>query len=155
MVRSSAQVARSPFGQVAVCSSSTAAGSASWPRAPGAGAWAVPGAGNCRAGAGRPDCRPARCGRHAAVQLVETSEGILVNELAMRPHNSGHLDDQKDIGHQPVRAAPALAPDHPLVMIPPPRRSCMANVLGGAAADDDWAVVLDERFTTSWCMACT
>ena len=42
-----------------------------------------------------------------AVELFETADGaLLVNELAMRPHNSGHwtMDGAR---HQPVRAAPA------------------------------------------------
>ena len=42
-----------------------------------------------------------------AVELFETVDGgLLVNELAMRPHNSGHwtMDGAR---HQPVRAAPA------------------------------------------------
>ena len=42
-----------------------------------------------------------------AVELFETVDGgLLVNELAMRPHNSGHwtMDGAR---HQPVRAASA------------------------------------------------
>ena len=41
-----------------------------------------------------------------AVELFQTPAGLLVNELAMRPHNSGHwtIDGSQDL---PVRAASA------------------------------------------------
>ena len=41
-----------------------------------------------------------------AVELFETADGVLVNELAMRPHNSGHWTIE-GARHQPVRAASA------------------------------------------------
>ena len=42
-----------------------------------------------------------------AVELFETVDGaLLVNELAMRPHNSGHWT-MDGAAHRPVRAAPA------------------------------------------------
>ncbi len=41
-----------------------------------------------------------------AVELFETRRGLLVNEVAMRPHNSGHWTIE-GAGDLAVRAAPA------------------------------------------------
>jgi 5-(carboxyamino)imidazole ribonucleotide synthase len=81
-----------------------------------------------------------------AVELFETDEGVLVNELAMRPHNSGHWTiegSRTSQFEQHLRAVldyplGSTAPTAPVVV--------MANVLGGAASAADWAGPgLDER----------
>ena len=41
-----------------------------------------------------------------AVELFDTADGFVVNELAMRPHNSGHWTIE-GARHVAVRAAPA------------------------------------------------
>jgi 5-(carboxyamino)imidazole ribonucleotide synthase len=81
-----------------------------------------------------------------AVELFETVDGVLVNELAMRPHNSGHWTIEgartsqfeqhlRAVLDYPLGATELTAP----VVV-------MANVLGGAAAEDGWAgPSLDER----------
>jgi 5-(carboxyamino)imidazole ribonucleotide synthase len=81
-----------------------------------------------------------------AVELFQTGDGVLVNELAMRPHNSGHwtIDGARTSQfEQHLRAVL----DYPLgstAMTAPV--AVMANVLGGAAAAEDWAgPPLDER----------
>ena len=93
MVRElSAQVARSPFGQVAV-----------WPvvetvQRDGVCAEVLAPAPGLVRRAGRPRPRSSPSGSPTgsgvvgmlAVELFETADGVLVNELAMRPHNSGH-----------------------------------------------------------------
>src|SRR6478672_11012701 len=87
-----------------------------------------------------------------AVELFETADGVLVNELAMRPHNSGHWTIEGSRTSQfeqhlravldyPLGATDATAP----VVV-------MANVLGGAAAEPGWdGPGLDER--VHHCMA--
>jgi len=81
-----------------------------------------------------------------AVELFETADGILVNELAMRPHNSGHWTIEGARTSQFEQHLRAVL-DYPLgstAMTAP--AVVMANVLGGAAADEDWAgPALDER----------
>jgi 5-(carboxyamino)imidazole ribonucleotide synthase len=81
-----------------------------------------------------------------AVELFETDDGVLVNELAMRPHNSGHWTiegSRTSQFEQHLRAVldyplGSTAPTAPVVV--------MANVLGGAASAADWAGPrLDER----------
>jgi 5-(carboxyamino)imidazole ribonucleotide synthase len=148
MVRElSAQVARSPYGQVAV-----------WPvvqtvqrdgvchevlaPAPGLDA-------ELAATAARLAVRIAdRLGvvGMLAVELFQTAEGILVNELAMRPHNSGHWTIEGSRTSQFEQHLRAVL-DYPLgttAMTAPV--VVMANVLGGAAAADDWVGPgLDER----------
>ncbi|WP_084038294.1 5-(carboxyamino)imidazole ribonucleotide synthase [Demequina sp. NBRC 110053] len=70
-----------------------------------------------------------------AVELFETADGLLINELAMRPHNSGHWTIDGSVTSQfeqhlravldlPLGATTALAPV-----------TVMANVLGGARGD--------------------
>src|SRR3954451_13293274 len=72
-----------------------------------------------------------------AVELFQPPDGVVVNELAMRPHNSGHWTIEGSVTSQfeqhlravldyPLGATDAIAP----VVV-------MANVLGGAAATDD------------------
>jgi 5-(carboxyamino)imidazole ribonucleotide synthase len=81
-----------------------------------------------------------------AVELFETADGVVVNELAMRPHNSGHWTIEGSRTSQfeqhlravldfPLGSTEATAP----VVV-------MANVLGGAASAGDWTGPgLDER----------
>jgi 5-(carboxyamino)imidazole ribonucleotide synthase len=81
-----------------------------------------------------------------AVELFQTDAGILVNELAMRPHNSGHWTIEGARTSQFEQHLRAVL-DYPLgstAMTAPV--VVMANVLGGAAAEPDWAGPgLDER----------
>jgi 5-(carboxyamino)imidazole ribonucleotide synthase len=81
-----------------------------------------------------------------AVELFETEDGVLVNELAMRPHNSGHWTiegSRTSQFEQHLRAVldyplGSTAPTAPVVV--------MANVLGGAASAAGWdGPPLDER----------
>lgn len=73
---------------------------------------------------------------HLAVELFETRDGrILVNELAMRPHNSGHWTQDGAITSQfanHVRAVLDLPLGDPR---PRARWTVMANVLGGDYPD--------------------
>jgi 5-(carboxyamino)imidazole ribonucleotide synthase len=89
-----------------------------------------------------------------AVELFQTDAGILVNELAMRPHNSGHWTIEGARTSQFEQHLRAVL-DYPLgstAMTAPV--VVMANVLGGAAAEPDWAGPgLDERvhhFMAHW-----
>jgi 5-(carboxyamino)imidazole ribonucleotide synthase len=81
-----------------------------------------------------------------AVELFETADGVLVNELAMRPHNSGHWTIEGARTSQFEQHLRAVL-DYPLgatTMTAPV--VVMANVLGGATADDGWnGPALDER----------
>jgi len=81
-----------------------------------------------------------------AVELFQTADGVLVNELAMRPHNSGHWTIEGARTSQFEQHLRAVL-DYPLgstAMTAPV--VVMANVLGGAAAADGWAgPPLDER----------
>jgi 5-(carboxyamino)imidazole ribonucleotide synthase len=78
-----------------------------------------------------------------AVELFETSDGLLVNELAMRPHNSGHWTIEgarTSQFEQHLRAVldyplGSTAPTAPVVV--------MANLLGGP--DDIVPKAIDER----------
>ncbi|NBE52048.1 5-(carboxyamino)imidazole ribonucleotide synthase [Streptomyces boluensis] len=73
---------------------------------------------------------------HLAVELFETPDGrILVNELAMRPHNSGHWTQDGAITSQFANHVRAVL-DLPLGD-PRPRAkwTVMANVLGGDYPD--------------------
>jgi 5-(carboxyamino)imidazole ribonucleotide synthase len=81
-----------------------------------------------------------------AVELFETAGGVLVNELAMRPHNSGHWTIEGSRTSQFEQHLRAVL-DYPLgstastapVVV-------MANVLGGAASAEGWTGPgLDER----------
>jgi 5-(carboxyamino)imidazole ribonucleotide synthase len=81
-----------------------------------------------------------------AVELFQTADGVLVNELAMRPHNSGHWTIEGSRTSQFEQHLRAVL-DYPLgatTMTAPV--AVMANVLGGEAADPVWAgPALDER----------
>jgi 5-(carboxyamino)imidazole ribonucleotide synthase len=81
-----------------------------------------------------------------AVELFETADGVLVNELAMRPHNSGHWTIEGARTSQFEQHLRAVL-DYPLgstAMTAPV--VVMANVLGGAASAEDWTgPALDER----------
>jgi 5-(carboxyamino)imidazole ribonucleotide synthase len=81
-----------------------------------------------------------------AVELFETADGVLVNELAMRPHNSGHWSIEGSRTSQFEQHLRAVL-DYPLgaTDLTAPAVA-MANVLGGAASDAGWAgPSLDER----------
>jgi 5-(carboxyamino)imidazole ribonucleotide synthase len=89
-----------------------------------------------------------------AVELFQTEDGVLVNELAMRPHNSGHWTIEGARTSQFEQHLRAVL-DYPLgdtAMTAPV--VVMANVLGGAAAEPDWdGPALDERihhFMAHW-----
>src|SRR3954468_902556 len=81
-----------------------------------------------------------------AVELFETVDGVLVNELAMRPHNSGHWTIEGARTSQFEQHLRAVL-DYPLgstAMTAPV--AVMANVLGGATSEADWdGPGLDER----------
>ena len=81
-----------------------------------------------------------------AVELFETADGVVVNELAMRPHNSGHWTIEGSRTSQFEQHLRAVL-DYPLgstTMTAP--TVVMANVLGGAAAAQGWTGPgLDER----------
>jgi 5-(carboxyamino)imidazole ribonucleotide synthase len=70
-----------------------------------------------------------------AVELFETQAGLLVNELAMRPHNTGHwtIDGARTSQfEQHLRAVLDLPLGSPAMTAP---AAVMANVLGGDDAD--------------------
>ncbi|MGE5285770.1 MAG: 5-(carboxyamino)imidazole ribonucleotide synthase [Micromonosporaceae bacterium] len=70
-----------------------------------------------------------------AVELFETADGLLVNELAMRPHNSGHWTiegAQTSQFEQHLRAVLDLPLGSPRLASP---KTAMANVFGGDGQD--------------------
>jgi 5-(carboxyamino)imidazole ribonucleotide synthase len=70
-----------------------------------------------------------------AVELFETSGGLLVNELAMRPHNSGHWTIEgarTSQFEQHLRAVLDLPLGSPVLAA---RHAVMVNVLGGENPD--------------------
>jgi 5-(carboxyamino)imidazole ribonucleotide synthase len=70
-----------------------------------------------------------------AVELFETGDGLLVNELAMRPHNCGHWTIEgarTSQFEQHLRAVLDLPLGSPALAAP---ATAMANVLGGDDAD--------------------
>ncbi|MGO2188440.1 MAG: 5-(carboxyamino)imidazole ribonucleotide synthase [Microbacterium gubbeenense] len=77
-----------------------------------------------------------------AVELFETTdERLLVNELAMRPHNSGHWTQDGAVTSQFEQHLRAVL-DLPLGAADPvAEATCMINILGGPAGID-----IDERF---------
>ncbi|MGO3662671.1 5-(carboxyamino)imidazole ribonucleotide synthase, partial [Microbacterium gubbeenense] len=77
-----------------------------------------------------------------AVELFETADGrVLVNELAMRPHNSGHWTIEGSTTSQFEQHLRAVL-DLPLGAADPvAEATCMINILGGPAGID-----IDERF---------
>ncbi|MCU1682270.1 MAG: purK [Amycolatopsis sp.] len=77
-----------------------------------------------------------------AVELFETENGLLVNELAMRPHNSGHWTMDGSRTSQFEQHLRAIL-DYPLGTTDPLAPACvMANVLGAGVAPE---MSLDER----------
>ena len=71
-----------------------------------------------------------------AVELFETDEGLLVNELAMRPHNSGHWTMDGSRTSQFEQHLRAVL-DYPLGETDPLAPACvMANVLGASTAPE-------------------
>ncbi|MGR7023821.1 5-(carboxyamino)imidazole ribonucleotide synthase [Geodermatophilus sp. URMC 62] len=81
-----------------------------------------------------------------AVELFQVGDGVLVNELAMRPHNSGHWTIEGARTSQFEQHLRAVL-DYPLgstAMAAPV--VVMANVLGGRAAAAGWdGPGIDER----------
>ncbi|HYO36340.1 MAG TPA: 5-(carboxyamino)imidazole ribonucleotide synthase [Geodermatophilus sp.] len=81
-----------------------------------------------------------------AVELFQTADAVLVNELAMRPHNSGHWTIEGARTGQFEQHLRAVL-DYPLgstAMTAPV--VVTANVLGGAASAEGWAGPgVDER----------
>jgi 5-(carboxyamino)imidazole ribonucleotide synthase len=76
-----------------------------------------------------------------AVELFETDDGLLVNELAMRPHNSAHWTIEGARTSQFEQHVRAVL-DYPLGDTSPVARSVvMANVLGGPGG----GMSIDER----------
>jgi 5-(carboxyamino)imidazole ribonucleotide synthase len=76
-----------------------------------------------------------------AVELFETADGLLVNELAMRPHNSGHWTIDGSVTSQFEQHLRAVL-DYPLgstAAVAP--AVCMVNVLGG----EPGGMSFDER----------
>jgi 5-(carboxyamino)imidazole ribonucleotide synthase len=70
-----------------------------------------------------------------AVELFETEDGLLVNELAMRPHNSGHWTMEGAVTsqfEQHLRAVLNLPLGSPSLVA---RCAVMVNVLGGEDPD--------------------
>ncbi|WP_202879191.1 5-(carboxyamino)imidazole ribonucleotide synthase [Nocardioides cynanchi] len=68
-----------------------------------------------------------------AVELFETADGVLVNELAMRPHNTGHWTQDGAVTSQfenHLRAVLDLPLGSPLARAP---WTVMVNILGGPA----------------------
>jgi 5-(carboxyamino)imidazole ribonucleotide synthase len=67
-----------------------------------------------------------------AVELFETEDGVLVNELAMRPHNTGHWTQDGAVTSQfenHLRAVLDLPLGSPVARAP---WTVMVNILGGA-----------------------
>jgi 5-(carboxyamino)imidazole ribonucleotide synthase len=76
-----------------------------------------------------------------AVELFDTADGLLVNELAMRPHNSGHWTIEGSRTSQFEQHLRAVL-DYPLGDTAPAAPAvAMANVLGGP----DGGASTDER----------
>ena len=70
-----------------------------------------------------------------AVELFDTAEGVLVNELAMRPHNSGHWTIDGAVTSQfenHLRAVLDLPLGSPRMVAP---HAVMVNILGGDVPD--------------------
>jgi 5-(carboxyamino)imidazole ribonucleotide synthase len=79
-----------------------------------------------------------------AVELFEMSDGLLVNELAMRPHNCGHwtIDGARTSQfEQHLRAVLDLPLGSPALSAPV---TVMANVLGASTGEQSWGDVYDR-----------
>jgi 5-(carboxyamino)imidazole ribonucleotide synthase len=78
-----------------------------------------------------------------AVELFQTADGVLVNELAMRPHNSAHWTIEGSLTSQFEQHLRAVL-DYPLGSTDPVAPvTVMANLLGGP--DDVVPKGIDER----------
>lgn len=80
-----------------------------------------------------------------AVELFLTGQGWVVNEMAPRPHNSGHLTFDANITsqfEQHIRLVCGLHPGLTRTHTP----SCMLNILGDvwSKGEPDWARVLQD-----------
>ncbi len=81
-----------------------------------------------------------------AVELFETADGIVVNELAMRPHNSAHWTIEGSRTSQFEQHLRAVL-DYPLGETSLTARwTVMANLLGGDEPDPD----MDRRLHLLW-----
>ncbi len=83
-----------------------------------------------------------------AVELFETADGLLVNELAMRPHNSAHWTTDGSLTSQFEQHLRAVL-DYPLsatAQVAP--WVVMGNVLGGRPVDE-------QGRSTSGCTCCS
>ena len=81
-----------------------------------------------------------------AVEMFDTQDGVLVNELAMRPHNSGHWTiegSRTSQFEQHLRAVLDLPLGDTHLTAP---HIAMSNVLGGARSGEEGA--RDERMTS-------
>jgi 5-(carboxyamino)imidazole ribonucleotide synthase len=77
-----------------------------------------------------------------AVELFETADGVVINELAMRPHNSGHWTIEGATTSQFEQHLRAVL-DYPLGSTEPRAPiTVMANVLGGSPVPE---MGVDER----------
>lgn len=77
-----------------------------------------------------------------AVELFETADGLVINELAMRPHNSGHWSMNGCVTSQFEQHIRAVV-DYPLgATTPTAPLTVMANVLG---APETPSMSMDER----------
>ncbi|MDV6013930.1 5-(carboxyamino)imidazole ribonucleotide synthase [Haloechinothrix sp. LS1_15] len=77
-----------------------------------------------------------------AVELFDTDDGVVVNELAMRPHNSGHWTMNGSVTSQFEQHLRAVL-DYPLGVTDAVAPACvMANVLG---ATESPRMGIDER----------
>ncbi|OWN77907.1 5-(carboxyamino)imidazole ribonucleotide synthase [Corynebacterium diphtheriae bv. mitis] len=82
-----------------------------------------------------------------AVELFETPEGIFVNELAMRPHNTGHWTQDGCVTDQFEQHIRAVL-DLPLGSTAPLQNyTVMANVLGAA---EDPETPMPQRMIDVW-----
>jgi len=80
-----------------------------------------------------------------AVELFLTQDGWIVNEMAPRPHNSGHLTldaHRTSQFEQHIRLIAGLHPGH----AHPHSAACMLNLLGNVwqGGDPDWHAVLED-----------
>lgn len=80
-----------------------------------------------------------------AVELFLTEKGWVVNEMAPRPHNSGHLTFDASVTsqfEQHIRLVCGLPPGAADLHTP----ACMLNILGDAWAEGtpDWAALLSD-----------
>ena len=148
-----ALVARSPYGQAAAwpvvetvqarrpvrrrCSLRRPGSTRRWPRRPSGSRCGSP------PSWGSPGCSPSSCSRpHPRATVTTAGRTLVVNELAMRPHNSGHWTIEGARTSQFEQHLRAVL-DYPLGATAPTAPAVvMANVLGAAGAP---TMSLDER----------